>query len=269
MHLRVIVAFTRSRCSLSALPGFNLDLSNISLIVLTQCAGSAACFAAFHPLCARAAGYAIATVDAEEEDAAGAGGNIEAWGSGDSDREPGDANVAGADALHIASFSRRTSAQVHCRVCHLQRRTHLCCSTHTPDANCKIGCQWPTHLHDDNDRAAMLEGRGTGDSRKRKRRHRGQRVEGTTAGDGVRRLCFCPRHCHCAAALQPSVPQLAASPRGSRHMLGGQQQGPGDPIGDLSMIRLFAAVKQLCKVLFTINRHCIISPSAFHRSQPR
>jgi len=28
----------------------------------------------------------------------------------------------------------------------------------------------------------------------RKRRRRVERIEGTTAGDGVRRLCFCPRH---------------------------------------------------------------------------
>lgn len=68
-----------------------------------QCAGSAACFAAFHPLCARAAGYAVATVDAEE-DAAAAGDDSDAVGSGDSERENSDANVAGAEGCMLMTL---------------------------------------------------------------------------------------------------------------------------------------------------------------------
>lgn len=62
---------------------------------LVQCAGSASCFTAFHPLCARGADYAVAIVDAEEDGGASRGGGHPAAASGDSDRENRDANMAG------------------------------------------------------------------------------------------------------------------------------------------------------------------------------
>lgn len=71
---------------------------------MSQCAGSASCFTAFHPLCARAAGYPVATVDADEGDGetadgsggGGSGDKTRREGStGDSDRENRDANAAG------------------------------------------------------------------------------------------------------------------------------------------------------------------------------
>lgn len=71
-----------------------------------QCAGSANCFAAFHPLCARAAGFAVAIVDAEEDDAADADG-LETAGSGDSDRENRDANAAGAGSIRLLLFVKQ------------------------------------------------------------------------------------------------------------------------------------------------------------------
>lgn len=74
-----------------------------------QCAGSASCFTAFHPLCARAAGYAVAIVDAEEDAACDRGGALVDSAPGDSDRENRDANTAGGcggdeSAVHPSAY---------------------------------------------------------------------------------------------------------------------------------------------------------------------
>jgi hypothetical protein len=110
---------------------------------------------------------------------------------------------------HSTSNADRQQVDIACTLSRLQR---------------KIERPLHTSWHDP---AALSEGRNANGSRKRKRRQRLQRVEGTTAGDGVRRLCFCPRHRLCAAALQPNALQVASSPTASQLMPGGQQQRAG------------------------------------------
>ncbi len=95
--LQLHIKTASSRCS-GLYDYFNQHRARSESNTVPQCAGSAACFTAFHPLCARAAGYAVVTLDADDEDYSPEGGEgaVREASAGDSDREIQHANAAGA-----------------------------------------------------------------------------------------------------------------------------------------------------------------------------